>query len=139
MSAVKQAVAEYLTLRRGLGFKLKKHSRMLNEFAAFLEEQGALHITSQLALRWATEPQNIQQSEWAARLSVVRGFARYWSATDPGQKFLRRACCRSGHVVPRRICTPMPRFADCSKQRAPCDQRTDCSPGRITASWVSCP
>ena len=57
MSAVKQAVAEYLALRRGLGFKLKKHSRMLNEFAAFLEGQGALHITSQLALRWATEPQ----------------------------------------------------------------------------------
>ena len=83
MSAVKQAVAEYLALRRGLGFKLKKHSRMLSEFATFLEEQGALHITSQLALRWATEPQNIQQSEWAARLSVVRGFARYWSATDP--------------------------------------------------------
>jgi hypothetical protein len=47
MSAVKQAVAEYLALRRSLGFKLKKHSRMLNEFAAFLEKQGALHITSQ--------------------------------------------------------------------------------------------
>lgn len=83
MSGVKEAVAEYLALRRALGFKLKKHARMLNEFAAFLEGQGALHITSQLALRWATEPQNIQQSEWAARLSVVRGFARYWSATDP--------------------------------------------------------
>jgi integrase len=83
MSVLKQAVHDYLTLRRGLGFKLKKHSRFLDEFVAYLERAGAPHITSQLALQWASEPQHIQQAEWAARLGVVRGFARYWSATDP--------------------------------------------------------
>jgi integrase len=83
MKALKEAVYDYLTLRRALGFKLKKHSRFLDEFVAFLEGADASHITSQLALQWATEPQHIQQAEWAARLSVVRGFARYWSATDP--------------------------------------------------------
>jgi integrase/recombinase XerD len=83
MSPLKQAVHDYLTLRRSLGFKLKKHSRFLEEFVAFLEGADASHITSHLALQWATEPQHIRQSEWAARLSVVRGFARYWSATDP--------------------------------------------------------
>jgi integrase/recombinase XerD len=83
MSDLKQAVHDYLTLRRSLGFKLKKHSRFLEEFVAFLEREGASRITSQLALQWATEPQHIQQAEWAARLSVVRGFARYWSATEP--------------------------------------------------------
>jgi integrase/recombinase XerD len=35
-----------------------------------------------LALRWAQEPQQVQPAEWAARLSYVRSFARYWSATD---------------------------------------------------------
>jgi site-specific recombinase XerD len=83
MKTLKEAIQDYLALRRSLGFKLKKHSRFLEEFALFLEQAGELRITSRLALQWATQPQQIQQSEWAARLSVVRGFARYWSATDP--------------------------------------------------------
>jgi integrase/recombinase XerD len=49
MKALKEAVHDYLTLRRGLGFKLKKHSRLLDEFVAFLERVGTSHITSQLA------------------------------------------------------------------------------------------
>ena len=83
MKTLRAAIQDYLTLRRGLGFKLKKHSRMLEEFASFLQQTGVLRITSQLALQWATEPQHMQPVEWAARLSVARGFARYWSATDP--------------------------------------------------------
>jgi integrase/recombinase XerD len=83
MKVLHEAIQDYLTLRRGLGFKLKKHSRFLEEFAVFLEQEGAVQITTRLALQWATQPQHIQQAEWAARLSVVRGFARYWSATDP--------------------------------------------------------
>ena len=83
MKALKEAIQDYLVLRRGLGFKLKKHSRCLKEFASFLEQAGASQITTRLALQWATKPQHVQQVEWAARLSVVRGFVRYWSATDP--------------------------------------------------------
>jgi integrase len=83
MNNLKEGIQDYLTLRRGLGFKLKKHSRFLDEFASFLEQAGEERITTQRALQWATQPQHIQQAEWAARLSVVRGFARYWSATDP--------------------------------------------------------
>lgn len=83
MKALKEGVHDYLSLRRGLGFILKRHSRFLEEFASFLEQTGASRITSRLALQWATQPQHIQQAEWAARLSVVRGFARYWSSTDP--------------------------------------------------------
>ena len=83
MKALKEAIQDYLALRRGLGFKLKKHSRVLDEFASFLEHADSSRITVRLTLQWATQPQHIQQAEWAARLSVVRGFARYWSATDP--------------------------------------------------------
>jgi len=36
-----------------------------------------------LALEWATQDASHKPYEWAARLSVVRGFARHWSATDP--------------------------------------------------------
>jgi integrase len=82
MKTVRAAVKDYLALRRGLGFKLKKHQCLLEEFASFLEQESTSQITSRLALRWATRPKHIQPAEWAARLGVVRGFARYWSATD---------------------------------------------------------
>jgi len=82
MKTVREAVGDYLALRRSLGFKLKKHQRFLEEFASFLEQESTSQITSRLALLWATQPKHIQPAEWAARLSVVRGFARYWSATD---------------------------------------------------------
>jgi integrase len=82
MKTVREAVGDYLVLRRSLGFKLKKHQRFLKEFASFLEQESTSQITSRLALLWATQPNHIQPAEWAARLSVVRGFARYWSATD---------------------------------------------------------
>jgi len=82
MKTLKEGIQDYLSLRRSLGFKLKKHSRFLREFALFLEQEDAGRITTRLALQWATQPEHIKQAEWAARLSVVRGFARYWSATD---------------------------------------------------------
>ncbi len=82
MKTVREAMEDYLTLRRGLGFKLKKHQRFLQEFASFIEQESTSQINSRLALLWATQPKHIQPSEWAARLAVVRGFARYWSATD---------------------------------------------------------
>jgi len=82
MKTVREAVGDYLALRRSLGFKLKKHQRFLEEFASFLEQESTSQISSRLALLWATQPKHIQPAEWAARLGVVRGFARYWSATD---------------------------------------------------------
>lgn len=42
MKTFREGIQDYLALRRGLGFKLKKHSRMLEEFASFLEHAGAL-------------------------------------------------------------------------------------------------
>lgn len=83
MNDLKEAIKDYLALRRGLGFKLKKHTRFLEEFATFLRKAGKSTITSRLALQWAAEPQHIKPCEWAARLSAVRLFARYLSAFDP--------------------------------------------------------
>jgi integrase len=83
VKTIAEAVRDYLALRRSLGFKLKKHRPLLEEFAKFLEQKRTSRITSLLALEWAVEPQHLQPVEWAARLSILRGFARYWSATDP--------------------------------------------------------
>jgi integrase/recombinase XerD len=76
-------VEDYLTMRRGLGFKLYHDGKRLLAFVSFLEERGATHITTSLALEWAQRPSPAQPATWAQRLRQVRGFARYRSATDP--------------------------------------------------------
>lgn len=83
MNTIREAVQEYLAMRRGLGFKLNYAGVTLLDFVSFLEVQGASHITTKLALTWAQQPSKVQPTEWARRLSCVRGFARHRSATDP--------------------------------------------------------
>lgn len=83
MTSIGQAVEEYLAMRRALGFKLRLPGGMLREFASYLKHEGASHITTDLALRWAKRPVEAQPAQWANRLGVVRRFARYLSASDP--------------------------------------------------------
>ncbi len=82
MSTLRVAVQQYLSLRRGLGFKLHEAGKALPRFVTFLERQHASVITARLALAWAQQSSTVQP-EWARHLSMVRGFARYRSATDP--------------------------------------------------------
>src|SRR5215472_17156134 len=82
MKRLRKAVRDYLTMRRGLGFKMSRHEVGLQDFVAFLERKRSPHITVKLALEWATQHTHHTPGEWAMRLSVVRGFARHWSATD---------------------------------------------------------
>jgi len=83
MSTLGQAVQEYLSMRRDLGFKLQEAGRGLCDFVTFMQQRRASYITQALALSWAQQPSNVQPTHWAQRLSFVRGFARYRSATDP--------------------------------------------------------
>ena len=83
MNTLPQAVQDYLRMRRDLGFKLREAGTSLLDFAAFMRQRRSTFITSKLALAWAQQPRNVQPSHWARRLSFVRGFARYRSATDP--------------------------------------------------------
>jgi integrase/recombinase XerD len=82
MRSLRDGAEDYLTLRRGLGFKLKRPARFLRSFVESLEKRGETRITTQLAFEWATQPQHLQPAEWAARLSGVRAFAKYWSSID---------------------------------------------------------
>ncbi len=83
MTTLRSAVREYLALRRGLGFKLHEAGKGLLAFVTFMEQHRAAHITTPLALTWAQQPAKVQPAHWAQRLSFVRGFAQYRSATDP--------------------------------------------------------
>ena len=83
MNTLREAVHEYLRLRRILGFKLHQTGNGLLDFVTFMEQRQAPFITKCLALDWATQPVNVLPSRWATRLTYVRVFARYRKASDP--------------------------------------------------------
>jgi integrase len=82
MTSLHRAVDEYLTLRRTLGHKLEREGRELPRFATFLAARGSDHITTTLALQWATQPVVATPGYLAARLRMVRRFALHLSARD---------------------------------------------------------
>lgn len=83
MNTLCQALEDYLALREAMGFQVRDARSLLRRFIEFLEQQQATYITHELAMHWATEPRTVQPTEWSRRLTLVRGFARYRSATDP--------------------------------------------------------
>ena len=82
MIALRDALREYLTVRRALGFKLERAARLLPDFVTFLEILGARTITTSLALQWAKQPPNGPPQWWAERFSIARGFAKHLQAFD---------------------------------------------------------
>ena len=82
MNTLTEAIHEYVGMRQSLGFKLLQVEAYLKDFAAFMDTHGATWVTTELALQWAVQPVGGQPGTWAKRLTAVRGFARYQSATD---------------------------------------------------------
>jgi len=80
---LRKALADYLDLRRSLGFKLQWADQRLSGFLDHLEEAGSPVITIPLALSWARQPTGAKPGWWAMRLGLVRGFARYVHTLDP--------------------------------------------------------
>jgi integrase/recombinase XerD len=83
MSTLSGSVADYLSVRRSLGYKLAENGRQLSDFVAYLEAAGAQTVTAELAVAWATQPTGCTPVWWARRLAMVRGFARHLKAIDP--------------------------------------------------------
>ncbi|SDR55859.1 tyrosine-type recombinase/integrase [Paraburkholderia tuberum] len=82
MSELRGALTEYLSLRRSLGFKLRRQEKLLYQFIDFFASIGAPTITVQHALTWACQPMNVGNNWWSYRLSAVRGFTNYLHAVD---------------------------------------------------------
>jgi integrase len=83
MTDLSVAAATYLALRRSLGFKLVDAGWLLPDFVGYLHRNGADHVSTELALAWATQPVNAEPIWWRQRLGVVRGFAEYLRNIDP--------------------------------------------------------
>jgi integrase len=82
MSKLRSALARYLSMRKGFGYKYEHQTRRLTDFVAFMEKRKARIITTKLAMEWATLPPE-RHASWALRLSDVRGFARHVASLDP--------------------------------------------------------
>ena len=82
MTALRDALSDYLTIRRAVGYKLREHEWALKSFVSFLERAGASTITTDLALKWASDTRGGEGWK-AARLSMVRGFAAYLRTINP--------------------------------------------------------
>ena len=83
MNPLKASLRDYLAVRRALGFRLFSEGRLLERFIEFAERAGATSITTELAMKWATETTDAPPNRWARRMGLVRGLARFASASDP--------------------------------------------------------
>jgi integrase len=82
-TGLRELAADYLRLRRSVGYKLVEHERFLNQYLDHLDRHQQVTITTDTALAWATTPIGTQPRWHAARLSAVRGFAAWAHAFDP--------------------------------------------------------
>ena len=76
-------LANYLRLRRALGFRLAFPGHVLPGLVAYLGAAGASTVTTEHAVAWARLPAGVQPIAWAHRLGAARGFARYLHTIDP--------------------------------------------------------
>jgi integrase len=83
MNDLREALADYLALRRALGYKLIEDGKVLAQFLTFVEQAGAEHITTELAVQWATGSLKASPARHAHQLSRVRLFTEYLSGIDP--------------------------------------------------------
>src|SRR5690349_9408119 len=95
-SPLRDALGDYLSLRRALGFQLANAGRLLGQFAGYLEAHGMDTVTAEHALAWATQPAGASVHWHAIRLSVVRGFAAYLHGIDPSAEVIPAGQFRPG-------------------------------------------
>jgi hypothetical protein len=83
MNVLRQALADYLAVRRALGYRLARAEKLLAQFLDFVEHRGEEHLTIETALAWATAPAGANPNWMSRRLCDVRRFAIHLRGIDP--------------------------------------------------------
>ena len=84
MSPLRQALADYLAVRRALGYKLQRAEKLLAQFLTYVEDHGETHVTRRRRCWPGRRCPRSADRGWASyRLSVVRRFAVHLHAIDP--------------------------------------------------------
>ena len=81
MSVLHDHLADYLRVRRALGFRLERDEYELGRFIDHLDARAIETITVQDALAWATRSPRATVSH-PMRLREIRGFTRYLRSID---------------------------------------------------------
>ena len=90
---LRQAIDDYLAVRRAAGFSLVAHEGHLHSFERFASARGDRYVRKQTAIEWAAlTPLSGQQ---AHRLAMVINFARHARAEEPRHEVPPR------HVFPK--------------------------------------
>jgi integrase len=95
---LREALANYLDLRRSLGFKMLNESTALPAFVSYAEKRKTRYITTRIALDWAQQGQG-GQSKW--RFSMVRGLAKYAVIFDARTEVPQLGLVRNKYPRPR--------------------------------------
>ena len=108
MRPLGEELADYLTLRRSMGFKLRRAEKLLGQFVAHCEQIGADTVTIEIAIAWSGLPEGASTSWVSHRLGVVRAFSRHLALVDDRNQVIPT------DVVAHRRCraTPFPYTED---------------------------
>ena len=83
MSALEQALADYLQLRRSLGHEMAEAAWLLPSFVSYLDAHATPAVTIEAALTWVQESGTGRETTVGPRrMTAVRGFARYLAGID---------------------------------------------------------
>ncbi|MFB7213576.1 tyrosine-type recombinase/integrase [Streptomyces sp. NPDC056255] len=82
MTDLRQALDDYLRLRRSLGHQMAEAAYLLPDFVGFMGHRGEQAVAAALECMRTREPEVITTVS-PRRITAVRGFARYLSGIDP--------------------------------------------------------
>jgi hypothetical protein len=109
MSSPREVLADYLRIRRQLGFELARAGRELEDFVSFLEQAHAERITTELALMWAKRPRDATRTTGACGWGWCAASRATWPQSTLRARCRRRICCPRAWSVWRRTSTPRTR------------------------------
>lgn len=101
MSTLREQLADYLTMRRALGYQLETLEHLAGQFCDWLADQGkTTTFTIEDAVTWARLPAGADRHWWGMRLGAVRTFAVYLAANGvdvqvPPRGILPAGPCRA--------------------------------------------
>ena len=103
---LRDALADYLRLRRRLGFEMPQDGRLLEGFVEFLERAGAERITTELALSGRACRRARTRTTGASGCRSCAGSRATSRRSTPRARFPPRICCPATARGSRRTSTP---------------------------------
>ena len=103
MNALRQALIDYLAVRRVLGYKLARAEKLLAQFLTYLEDRGENHLTTETALAWANCQRVLIEAGCPPGFPSFAASRLICAESIPRPRYRRRICCQGEHAGLRPI------------------------------------